>query len=756
MPNARKLQTNFTSGELSPRIEGRPDLAKYFNGVSLLENYLIFPQGGIYRAYGTRFVAEVKSSTKATRLVPFIVNRRLAFVLEVGENYVRFYRDSKRVESAGTPVEAVTTYAEADLFNLVWCQSIDVLFIDHASYPPKKLSHFSDTVWGFGNLPLRPPPSFEARTDLNTTLTPAATTGTGISFTAGSAVFLTGDIDRSIVSGTSRAVITALGGASPNAVATCDILDDFPDTNAIPAGDWFLDKSPTTYLNADKKKPVGGKVTSVGENSTGTDQDTFRAADVGKFIKMLGGLTEIKSRTDAKTVKGIIRATMTKATSTTLNPEPVPGGDWTLEVAMWDATQGFPSTNAFFQGRLFHAASPINPTTLVGSASDSFENYAVGALADQAVQYTIASKQLNAIRWLADLGNLFIGTEGGIFSAKGPGVDQPLGGDVIPFVRLQNAPGTARIIPVTIGTTAIYVQAGLHRIMDLTYSFDDNAFRALDLTRNSEHICGVDGLKEDQIAWAEEPNRHHFFTRKDGQAVALTYFRVPEDVVGFSRRVTDGLIESQCTIPHPDGDRDQHWMLVKRTINGVTKRYVEVVEDAAPEFINREVPELHTDCAFVYGGAAITHVIGLDHLEGKTVDIIADGSYRGQQVVTGGALPTDLAIAASTLEIGLHYESKCVTMRPALQDAVIEGLPRKWNNVQIRVRRTRGGKVNGEDLDFSKGGQPMDSAPTLFEGDIKCKGTDWDTVGKVTIQQTQPYPQEILCMFGELSVGERQ
>jgi hypothetical protein len=755
MPKARKLQTNFSAGELSPRLEGRPDLAKYFNGVSICENYLIFPQGGLYRAPGTRYVGEVKDSTKKVRLIPFIVNRKTAYVLEVGENYIRVYRNGRRVESGGSPVEITTTYTEEQIFDLNWAQSIDVNFFDHPSHHPAKISRSSDTIWAKTNLALRPPPSFEDRTDLGTTLTPAATTGTGIAFTAGAAVFLTGDIDRSIMYGTSRAVITALGGASPHAVATCDILDAFPDTNPIASGEWFLDKSPSSYAKATKKKPVGGKVTVGGETSGGAGQDTFRSADVGKFIKLFGGLIEITEYTNAQTVKGIIRATLSKATSSGAVPEACPGGDWTLEVAMWDTAHGFPAVDTFYQGRLIHAANPTNPTTWVGSASDSYENYAVGALADYAIQYTITSRQLNAIRWLADLGQLFIGTEGAVFAAKGPGVDQPLGGDTIPFVRAQNAPGTLAMAPVIIGTTGIYVQASGRRIIDLSYNFDDNAFRALDLTRNSEHICGESGIKQDQIAWAEEPNRHLYFIRNDGQLVCLTYFRVPEDVVGFTRRTTDGIIESHCVIPHPDGDRDQTWWLVKRTINGIEKRYIEIVEDCADEFSDRDWQDLQTDCAFIYNGAAITHVTGLDHLEGKTVDVIADGSYKGQQIVTSGALPTDLSIAASSIEIGLHYKSTCITLRPAMQDSVIEGVPRRWDNINLRVKRTLGGKINGEDLDFSKGGQPMDHAPSLVEGDIRCKGTDWDTIGKVTIEQDLPYPQEILCMFGELSVGER-
>src|SRR5690554_571077 len=106
MARVSPIQTNFTAGELSPRLEGRVDLAKYANGCRLLENMLVHPHGGASRRSGTRFAAEVKNSADQVRLVPFEFSTVQAYMLEFGPGYIRFYMNDGRIESPpGTPYE---------------------------------------------------------------------------------------------------------------------------------------------------------------------------------------------------------------------------------------------------------------------------------------------------------------------------------------------------------------------------------------------------------------------------------------------------------------------------------------------------------------------------------------------------------------------------------------------------------------------------------------------------------------------------
>jgi len=211
MARTQKIFTSFTTGEISPKLSSRVDFSKYVNGCETLENYTILPQGGVTRRPGTRFVKEVKDSTKKVRLVPFLFNVTDAFILEFGENYIRFYKNQANITNLGSPVEITTTYAEADLFDLHFAQSADILYISHKDYAPRKLSRASDISWAFAVISFDPPPTFEADTDLTAALKPCdETVGTARTFigASGSEKITNGEFASGITGWTDRSVGT--------------------------------------------------------------------------------------------------------------------------------------------------------------------------------------------------------------------------------------------------------------------------------------------------------------------------------------------------------------------------------------------------------------------------------------------------------------------------------------------------------------------------------------------------------------------
>ena len=146
MPRSTFAYTNFTAGELSPRLDGRTDLQKYFQGCKTLQNMVIHPHGGATRRPGTKFIAETKSSGEA-RLIPFEFSTTQTYVLEFGNTYLRVYKDGGQVLNSGTVVEISTPYSAAEANELKFTQSADVLFIVHPSHQPRKLSRTSHTSW---------------------------------------------------------------------------------------------------------------------------------------------------------------------------------------------------------------------------------------------------------------------------------------------------------------------------------------------------------------------------------------------------------------------------------------------------------------------------------------------------------------------------------------------------------------------------------------------------------------------------------
>ena len=140
-------QTNFTAGELSSDLYGRVDLAKYFNGCQTLENFLIKPQGPAVRRPGTYYVAGVKNHTKKVRLIPFEFSTTQAYILELGDEYMRFYMDEGQITNNTGIYEIVTPYQEADLMEIDYAQTADTMYLVHPTYPVYKLTRSAHTTW---------------------------------------------------------------------------------------------------------------------------------------------------------------------------------------------------------------------------------------------------------------------------------------------------------------------------------------------------------------------------------------------------------------------------------------------------------------------------------------------------------------------------------------------------------------------------------------------------------------------------------
>lgn len=193
MPKASWSQTNFNAGEWSPLTFGRADIAKYKNALETCLNYIPTVQGGLTRRSGTRYVAEVKDSTKRVRLQRFEFSITQAYVLEFGPSYIRFYLNDGQLIS-GTPYEVATPYAEVDLFNLSFAQSADVLYIAHPSYAPRKLQRLGATSWTLTTISFLDGPYLIPNSSATTFTSTAATGATTL--TASAATFAASDVGR--------------------------------------------------------------------------------------------------------------------------------------------------------------------------------------------------------------------------------------------------------------------------------------------------------------------------------------------------------------------------------------------------------------------------------------------------------------------------------------------------------------------------------------------------------------------------------
>ena len=200
MADSSPILTNFTSGELSPRLNGRIDMEKYYNGASTINNFQVLMHGGLQKRSGTRFIREIKTSTgtnSGARLIPFVFSKTQAYVLEFGHNYIRFFKDEGIIVSSGTtPYEISTTYTAAQLDQIEYVQSADVLYLVHDDHPPRKLSRTGHTSWTITDVDFFDGP-YDASNTSSTTMQPSGTSG-NITITASSSVFVANDVGRLI------------------------------------------------------------------------------------------------------------------------------------------------------------------------------------------------------------------------------------------------------------------------------------------------------------------------------------------------------------------------------------------------------------------------------------------------------------------------------------------------------------------------------------------------------------------------------
>jgi len=808
MSRSQFIQTNFTSGEVSPRLQSRVDLAKYKNGAEIMEGMYPLVHGGANRCPGQPFVAETKNSAKRSRLIPFVFSSSQAYQLEWGDLYMRVFKDNGQVESAPTvPYEIVTPYAEADLTDLNYVQSADTAFMVHPTYPVRRLTRSGHAAWKLGVYPFIVEPHDEVGTKPASNVTLGAVTGTGISATAASAVFEPADVGRQITSGDGVATIV---GYTSTTIVTVDISDDFSAV-LLTSGNWTLTESPKTTLTPSVAGPEGAAITLT---LTAAGWKSAPTTDVGRYVHINGGVVEITGFTSNLIVSGKVRSVLTGTTA-------APSGSWSMETKIWNATNGYPRAAFLFQQRLILAGTTAFPNRVWGSRTARYNDFTTGGLDTDGLDFDLVSDQQNPIQQVSALKRALLPlTYGGEFSVTG-GVEKPLAG-----TNVQASPetqyGIKNVRPVRVGNEILFVQRSGRKIRAAGYKVDQDAYGSPDLTILSEHIT-EGGITE--MAYAQEPDSTLWSVRADGQAVAMAISR-EQEVVGFGRRVTKGLYESFSSIPYLD--TDQVWCIVNRTIGGATKRFVERLDPTVntdscltgsfdpieitaiswlagtvtvttltahglgvgssvriagcdPAGYNRDFMctagtagttinyALETDpgAATTLGTATPLAAVwaGFDHLEGEALDVLADGVVFPAATVTGGQITLPRPVA--TIEAGLHYQSRLrpLTLEVALQGTTAQGCQISVSTIIAKLYKSYGGTIktfndegveqSSEDLPFRRFGLGAIGQPFVpYTGNKRVNTLGWGETWKAELQQNQPLPFCVLALMGKVTVND--
>lgn len=414
-----------------------------------------------------------------------------------------------------------------------------------------------------------------------------------------------------------------------------------------------------------------------------------------------------------------------------------------------------PSAVNYYQQRQVFANTYNEPQACYTTQTDTYDSLRTSEPArdDDAVTFTIAGRQVNEIRHIVALDALILLTSGGEWLVS-EGRDEVLTPATV-GVRIQSYNGASWVPPAIVNSTVLYLQEKGARIRDLGYQFSSDKYTGDDLSLMSEHL--FEGYEITAMSYAAEPYSILWCVRSDGKLLGLTYQR-EHQVWGWHQHSTQGEFESITTVT--EGSRDAVYVVVKRTINGQIRRYVERME---PRQFQTSVEAFCVDSGATYDGAPVTELSGLDHLEGEAVAVLTDGYVTEGLTVSGGSIT--LPRPASVVHVGLPFVSAIELLDvdiPAATDTV-KAQSVSVSKVTIEVESSRGGFV-GPIADSGSADNMLEIKPR-FDSDaydpIKLKTykasihiqPQWAKGGGIRIEQRSPLPLTILSVIPRIDVG---
>lgn len=766
--SVKTLTRSFAGGEITPELFGRIDLGKFQTGLAACRNFIPLPHGPVTRRPGTKYVREVKNSAKFTRLIPFAYSAEQTMVLEFSDQFIRFHTNGGTLMSGGSPYQILSPFFEADLRDLHYTQSADVLTITHPDYPIYEVRRLGATNWTVTAASFAPTLS----SPINVA---ASVVGTGtIAYTYVVTALAANGVDESVASIESARLvtnITAITKANPGVITTAAVhglavgdrvyIANVGGMTQLTNGYYIVNTVPaTTTLSL---KTLAGVVVDTTSYGTWTSGGTVSVLGVKNNLSTAGNSNTITwspvtgaARYNVYKKTGGVYAYIGKSDGACTFKDDNFLGDQTkvppeVFIALNDATDNYPSTVTYHEQRRWFAGSNNKPQTLFATRTATEGNLtsSIPSQSDDALEVRLAAQQQNRIRHLVPLSDLIALTAGGewrVFNQGGEAITP-----TTVSIKPQGYSGASNVQPVVTSGSILYVQAQGSRIRELAYNWESSAYRSVDMTIMAPHLAEKYTITD--LAYSRAPDQIMWAVRSDGALLSMTY--VPEhQVYAWARHDTDGVVESICTVA--ENTEDVLYAVVRRTVDGATKRFVERLET---RFIEALEDAFMVDCGATYEGAPNDTISGLTWLEGKTVNILADGAVHPQRVVTGGSITLDYE--ASKVHIGLPIVADIKTLPLAFEGAQAagQGTLKNINKVHMRVYQSSGVKA-GPSFDklttypTRAVTDPYGSPPALRTGEISLAiGPSWNTDGAVCVRQEEPLPLTVLSMTLEVATG---
>jgi len=820
MPVTRTFSKAFSGGEISPEMFGRIDDTKYQQGAAKLRNFIAKPQGPAENRSGFAFVKEVKDSTKAVRLMSFTFSTTQTMVIEMGNTYFRFhtqgatlnYSDgaawnsgtnyvvgsiakysgtnyySKTAHSNSQPPNSTNWYAlpadmtyeipspylEAELFDIHYVQSADVMTIVHPSHAPRELRRLGATQWELKEINFGSPIS-------------SPTIASVVAYIPSSASTNTDTYEAH------EYVVTAVGS---------NLIDESSQSSS---------------------QSVNNNIFVTGAKNTVTWNAVTGAARYRVYKEQAGVYGFLGETTSTSIVDANIAPDFSRTPPVYDNPFP--------------SSDNYPGAVSYFEQRRVFAGTNNDPQTIymTKSGTESNMSFGIPIRDDDRIKFRVAAREANTIRHIVPLTQLLLLTGSAEWRIASVNSDAITPSSI--SVKPQSYVGANNAQPVIVNNSMVYSAARGGHVRELGYNWQANGFITGDLSLRAPHL--FDNFTIVDMALAKAPLPIVWMTSSNGKLLGFTY--VPEQQVGaWHQHDTDGTFESVASVS--EGNDDVVYCVIKRTINGATKKYIErmgtrlyetqrdsffvdagatyngtntntsqnvtisggtnytrgesvtitanynlfnappsvadvgdaiVLVDGTTYYrcnitstssqtvatvkLDKDLPASLRNTGITTYEVARNVISGITWLEGKTVSILADGAVHPQKVVSSGSITLDQA--SSVVHVGLPYESDLQSLPLALQaEAFGQGRVKNLNHVWVRVLESSGifAGPSADKLVEAKQRttEPYGSPPNLKTEDIKIMLTPtWQDTGQLFVRQTDPLPLTIVGLTLEVAVG---
>jgi len=675
------IQNSFHTGELSPKIYGRTDSDGYKSGAEIMENFIADPRGPAYRRLGSRYITEFAGNDG--RVFVFAVNQNAGYIIVMTGN--------KMFPITMDGVALPTNFVYNPRFrsgSIGW--TVDDNNGDAIFYPDLLVMRTNDSA------------QRHVYVGQQVTVPSAGTYRVAVTELLGKPYVIR--VGTALNNSAYGEIIVATGGPI-NAPIT------LPATTA-----WI------TVVNEERDSVIN--VTSIGITSTTVDNsiDTpWIEQDLENLhvaIAPSGSVAYIMHPNYP-----VHKLTYTYATDS-FEFEQV---TFTGTPPQWTG-QNHPRTGVFHEGRFWLGGTPNESQTFWASQSGLYEDFTLGAEADDGLVFTMAKQ--GDIRWMASTKNLMIGT------TFGEHIVTSVEGVITPSdiqVTQQSAYGSNTIQSVQVGDQIFYVSADETKVRAMQYEFAADNWLSKDVTFFSSHIT-ESGIRN--VAWAQNPNNQFACLLRNGTLAVCSYER-GEDLWGWHRHNLGGEIKDIAAGPLRGLDIS---VSLNRRVPG--KIYLEVYP---------QLQEVYMDSWITRSGTQMTQIDNINHLEGKEVNILTDDAVHPNRVVTGGSVTLDWP--ADQVYIGLPYTSTLRTLPPDTGVSGGSAVPymKRFNRIYVNLLDSANPKINGERQPSRTASTPMDTRQPNITAISLVGERGWDRKGQITIEQDLPLPCTILNLSAEFN-----